>query len=185
MTDLYRLPEKAWIGGREYGLHTDFRVVLKILQCLQETEVPEVLRWRVALGLFFDGPVPLEYQQAAMEYLAEFLRCGQPEGKPGPQLLDWQQDADCIISGVNAAAGCEVRALPQVHWWTFLSWFHAMPPGQLSTVVSIRDKLRRGKPLEDWEKEFYRENKQRIDLKRPESHADRAEKQRLNKLLGN
>lgn len=184
MTDLYRLPEKVCIGGRAYGLHTDFRVILQIFRCLEETELPEILRWRVALGLFYDSPVPRQHWQEAMDYLADFLHCGQPSDKPGPKLLDWQQDADCIIAGVNAAAGCEVRALPQVHWWTFLSWFHAMPPGQLSTVVSIRDKLRRGKKLEDWEREFYRENKKKVDLSRPETQKDREEKDRLNQLLG-
>ena len=59
-----------------------------------------------------------------------------------------------------------------------------MPPGQLSTVVSIRDKLRRGKQLEAWEKDFYRENKQAVDMKPPETAADLAEKERLNKILG-
>lgn len=182
--ELYRLPEQACIGGCAYGLNTDFRVILQILQCLEDPELPEILRWRVALGLFYDRPVPPAHRQEAMAYLAEFLRCGQPEGKPGAKLLDWQQDADCIIAGVNAAAGCEVRSLPQVHWWTFLSWFHAMPPGQLSTVVGIRDKLRRGKQLEAWEKEFYRENKKKVDLKRPETAEELAEKDRLNRLLG-
>lgn len=182
--ELYRLPETVCIGGCEYTLHTDFRVILQILQCLQEQELPEILRWRVALGLFYGSPVPPAHRAEAMAYLAEFLRCGQPEGKPGAKLIDWQQDAQCIIAGVNAAAGCEVRALEKVHWWTFLSWFHAMPPGQLSTVVSIRDKLRRGKQLEAWEKEFYRENKQSVDLRRPETAEELSEKERLNKLLG-
>lgn len=181
---LYRLPQTACIGGREYALHTDFRQVLQILQCLEDPSMPELLRWRVAMGLFYDSPVPRAHWQEAMAYLADFLRCGQPEGMPGPKLLDWKQDAPAIISGVNAAAGCEIRALDQVHWWTFLSWFHAMPPGQLSTVVSIRDKLHRGKPLEAWEKDFYRENKQAVDIKRPETAEDRAEKDRLNQLLG-
>ena len=181
---LYRLPESACIGGKTYRLHTDFRVILQILQALEDGELPEILRWRVALGLFYDAPVPPEHWQEAMAYLAEFLRCGQPETAPGPKLLDWQQDADAVISGVNAAAGCEVRALEQVHWWTFLSWFHAMPPGQLSTVVSIRDKLRKGQKLEPWEKEFYRENKRRIDLRRRETAQEEKEKQRLSRLLG-
>ena len=184
MTDMYRLPEKVQIGGCEYTLNTDFRVILQIFRCLEDRSLPEILQWRVALGLFYDSPVPAEHRAEAMEYLAGFLRGGQPEGKPGAKLLDWQQDAGCIIAGVNAVAGCEVRALPKVHWWTFLSWFHAMPPGQLSTVVSIRDKLRRGKQLESWEKEFYRENKAAVELKRPETQADREEKHRLNQLLG-
>ena len=184
MTSLYSLPEKASIGGCEYGLYTDFRVILKILQCLEDPELPELLRWRVALGLFYDRPVSPEHRYDAMAYLAEFLCCGETRDNPGPKLLDWQADAQDIIAGVNAAAGCEVRSLPKVHWWTFLSWFHAMPPGQLSSVVSIRQKLLRGKPLEPWEKEFYRENRQRIELRRPHTPEELAEKERLNRLLG-
>ena len=63
MTELYRLPERVRIGGREYGLHTDFRVILQILQSLEDPELPEILRWQVALGLFFDSPVPLTHRQ--------------------------------------------------------------------------------------------------------------------------
>ena len=118
-----------------------------------------------------------------MAYLADFLTCGE-RGKPGPELINWQLDAPAIIAGVNKAAGCEVRQLEHVHWWTFLSWFHAMAPGQLSTIVSIRDKLRRGKKLEDWEREFYRENKDLVDRQPPETRAEREEKMRLNRMLG-
>lgn len=181
--ELYSLPQQVRIQDCDYELNTDFRVVLQILQALEDASLPEILRWRVALGLFYKCPVPPAHRQEAMEYLAAFLRCGQPEGQPGAKLLDWQQDAPAIIAGVNAAAGCEVRALPQVHWWTFLSWFHAMPPGQLSTVVSIRDKLRRGQKLEGWERDFYRENKKQVELRSPESPEDAKERERLNRLL--
>lgn len=184
MTDLYRLPTTAVIDGCEYGLNTDFRVILQIFQCFEETQLPEVLRWRVALGLFYDRPVAPEHRLSAMVYLSDFISCGRQEETAGVKLLDWQQDAQAVIAGVNKAAGCEVRMLEHVHWWTFLGWFHAMEPGQLSTVISIRDKLRRGKKLEDWEKEFYRQNRRQVDLKRQESPEELAYKQRLNKILG-
>lgn len=181
--DLYRLPDEAAFGGKTYPLNTDFRVILKIFSALTDRSLPEVLRWRVALGLFYDSPVAPEHRQEAMAYLADFLACGET-GKPGPELIDWQYDAPAIIAGVNKAAGCEVRQLERVHWWTFLGWFHAIGPGQLSTVVAIRDKLRRGKRLEDWEREFYRENKDLVDRKTPETQAELEEKERLNRMLG-
>lgn len=181
--DLYRLPQAVTFGGTTYSLHTDFRVILKIFSVFADRSLPEILRWRVALGLFYGSPVAPEHQQQAMAYLSDFLSCGQ-KGKSGPALIDWQQDAPAIMAGVNKVAGCEVRQLEHVHWWTFLCWFHAMGPGQLSTVVSIRDKLFWGKKLEDWEREFYRENKDLVDRKAPESQAQREEKERLNRLLG-
>lgn len=41
-----------------------------------------------------------------------------------------------------------------------------MGEGQLSALVSIREKLRKGQKLDEWEKEFYSENKSRIEFKR-------------------
>ena len=184
MTGLWQLPVQKKLGMQTFDLHADYREILEIFSCLEDPDLPEALRWLVALELFYEQPVPRQSRQEAMEYLAFFLRGGVAEGKPGPKLLDWQQDADAIIAGVNKAAGQEVRALPFVHWWTFLSWFHGIGQGQLSTLVSIRDKLRRGKKLEPWEKEFYRENRHRVELKKRCSREELAQKQRLQDLLG-
>lgn len=183
MTGLWQLPVQKKLGAQVFDLRADYRDVLQIMDCLEDPDLPESVRWLVALELFYVQRVPKDQRQAAMEYLAHFLRCGDEPGKPGPKLMDWQQDADAIIAGVNKAAGQEVRSLPFVHWWTFLSWFHAMGEGQLSTLVAIRDKLARGKKLEDWEKDFYRENKARVDLKPRYSQEELAEQNRLKEML--
>lgn len=184
MTELWRLPVEAEIGGRTYPLHTDFRDVLEIISFLEDEELPEFLRWQIAVGLFFEGGVPEAHRQEAMEFLAAFIRCGEAD-RPGPRLLDWQQDASVIIADVNRVSGQEVRAVKYMHWWTFLSWFHAIGEGQLSAIVAIRDKLRRGKRLEGWEREFYRENKARVDLKRRYTRQELREREQLERLLGN
>lgn len=183
MTDLYSLPGKAQIAGKSYDLNTDFRVILKIFRAFEDESLPEILRWMVALRLFYRQEIAPENRQAAMDYLAQFLSCGQEAGQ-GKPLLHWDRDADAIIAGVNAAAGCEVRNLENVHWWTFLSWFHAMPPGQLSTRVAIRQKLQKGQKLDPWEQEFYRENKALVEGKPPLSPEEQTQKQRLLERLG-
>lgn len=183
MTGPWRLPAQKNIGSQTYDLRTDYRDILEIIACFEDTALPEQTRWLVALKLFYVQPVAPEHRYQAMEYLAEFLRCGGEPAAPGPKLLDWQQDADAIIAGVNKVAGKEIRSLPYVHWWTFISWFHAMGEGQLSTLVSIRDKLARGKKLEGWEKDFYRENKRRVDLRPHYTPEELAEQDRLKALL--
>ena len=85
---------------------------------------------------------------------------------------------------VNKVAGREIRGAEFLHWWTFLSWFHAIGEGQLSTLVSIRDKLRRGKKLEKWEQDYYRGHKDQVDLKKHYSAQELQEQERLKKLLG-
>ncbi len=181
---LWELPRTAVIGGVSYDLNTDFRDILEIMGYLSDETNPEYLRWRIAIALFYNGDIPQEYQQQAMEYLADFITCGQRDEKPAPKLLDWEQDAQTIVADVNKVAGVEIRAVPYLHWWTFLSYFHAIGEGQLSTLISIRDKLRRGEKLEKWEQDYYRENKQRVDLKPSYSAEELAEQERLNKLLG-
>lgn len=179
----WQLPTRTQLGGRVFDLRTDYREILQIIDCLEDPDLPEIVRWLVALELFYGQTVPAAHRQAAMEYLAWFLRGGASEDAPGPKLLDWQQDADAIVAGVNRVAGQEVRSLSYLHWWTFLSFFHGIGEGQLSTLVTIRDKLARGKKLESWEKDFYRENKKKVDISPRYSQAELAEQQRLKALL--
>lgn len=181
----WELPMTAQIGGRVYELHTDYRDVLEVIKHLNNPDNPEYLRWRIAIAVFFEGEIPQEDQQAAMEYLASFISCGESDrGKHGPILLDWDQDAKAIIADVNKVAGKEIRAEPYLHWWTFLAYFQAIGEGQLSTIVSIRDKLARGKKLDGWEKDFYRDNRSMVDLKKRYSAEELAEQERIKKILG-
>ena len=180
----WQLPETARIGNHEYEINTDYREVLQIVQILNNPDMPEFIRWNTAINLFFEGDIPQEHEQEAMEYLAAFIAYGELDAKPGPQLLDWEQDSRAIIADVNKVAGKEIREMQYLHWWTFLSYFFAIGEGQLSTMVSIRDKLRRGQKLEKWDQDFYRENKTRVDLRKKYSAEELAEQERLKKLLG-
>ena len=180
----WALPTKVVIGGKRYALHADLRDILEIFSYLNDPDLPEYLRWQIALALFYEGEISPEDQQEAIDYLLTFLNCGkQEQSKPCPKLLDWEQDAAMIVADVNKVAGQEIRAMPFVHWWTFMAWFHAIGEGQLSTVVSIRDKLRRGKKLEQWEKDFYRDNKDTVDIRKRYCAEELEEQERLKKLL--
>ena len=181
----WQLPCEAVIGGKTYTLHTDFREILEIFARLQDESQPEFLRWLVALALFYEEEIPDGDFQEAAEYFRWFVCCGQPEETdPGPALLNWQQDAQDIVADVNKVAGREIRELPYLHWWTFLGWFHGIGEGNLSLLISVRDKLRRGKKLEPHEQEFYRRNRSRVVLHKKYSASELAEQERLKKLLG-
>ena len=181
----WELPREAVIGGNTYHLHTDYRDILDIFSRLQDETLPEFIRWKVALALFYEEQIPEEDFQEAARYFCSFVNCGQEETEhPGPPLIDWEADAQVIVSDVNKAAGKEIRELPYLHWWTFLGWFHSIGEGGLSTLVSIRDKLNRGKKLEKWEQEYYRRNKNQVKLQKKYSASELAEQERLQKLLG-
>lgn len=183
MMNSWSLPTSAEIGGKEYKINADYRDVLEVVHYLSDTSRPEFLRWPIALALFYEGDIPKEHHREAMDFMSSFVAYGNQDTKPGPKLLDWNRDAQIIVADVNKVAGMEVRAVPFLHWWTFLSYFYGIGEGQLSTVISIRTKKAKGKKLEKWEQEYYRENKTMIDIKRPETESDRAEKESIMKYL--
>lgn len=184
MTALWGLPRSAVIGDKTYKIHCDFRDILEIFSYLNCPDLPEYMKWRLALALFFEGELPPEQYPAAIAFFTDFVRCGESGGeKPAPAILDWDKDAPLIIADVNKVAGQEIRALPFLHWWTFMAYFNAIGEGQLSFLLSLRQKLRQGKPLEDWEKEYYSANRSRVELKKPISRQEKEAREALLKML--
>ena len=182
----WELPEALEVAGRSEPIRADFREVLEVIRLLDDSAEPPEARAYLAMGLFYRkfAAIPLAARQPAMEAMLRFLAGGEEDNRPaGPRMIDWQQDLPLIVADVNKVAGCEIRALPFVHWWTFLAWFGAIGEGQLSAVVAVRDKLRRGKKLEEWEREFYRRNRARVELKPRYTPEELAERERLNRLL--
>ena len=55
-------------------------------------------------------------------------------------LMDWEQDAPIIIPSVNRVLGKEIRALPYLHWWTFMGAYMEIGESLFSQVVSLRKK---------------------------------------------
>lgn len=169
----WSLPAALAVGGRAYRINADYRDVLEVISHLQN---PDALTGRyVALSLFyedFESMPKADYPQA-MEELARFINLGEDpeEGPAPPRTIDWEQDRRVIVSEINKVAGLEVRALPFLHWWTFMGWFGAIGEGQLSALVALREKLRRGKKLEPWEQDYYRQNRSQVDL-RPRYRAE-------------
>ena len=185
---IWDLPQKVEINGVEYAVNADYRDVLDIIEQLDNPDDSLEINLYCALAMFYEDffEIPSECIQEAAEMMIWFINCGQEDEKdeqPAPKQIDWQQDGLMIAADVNKVAGCDIRSLSFLHWWTFMAYFMGIGEGQLSTVVAIRDKLRKGKPLDDWEKEYYRKNKSKVDLKRKFSAEELAEREKINKLL--
>ena len=180
----WELPTAADFGGKAYPFFCDFRDILEIFSYFSDPDMPLFLKWRIALALFYRDPIPPEWEPEAIQYLATFINGGKTESRGNAQpLLDWEKDCELIVADINKTAGQEIRALPFLHWWTFLSWFHAIGEGQLSTVVSIRSKLAKGKKLEGWETEFYRDNRQLVELPKRYSSEEQQQRRQIEKML--
>jgi hypothetical protein len=91
----------------------------------------------------------------------KFINGGE-EQSPGAErdvtLVDWEQDSQLVCAAINNVANQEIRSVEYLHWWTFLGYYMSIGQSVLSTVVSIRDKIAHHKKLEQWEKDFKKNN---------------------------
>lgn len=192
----WNLPTALNVGGRNYKIRTDYRVILDILTAMNDSDIldpgmtedekqaEKVLTMLQILYIDFDRMPPSDWKEAS-EKACEFIDCGiRDDGTPKPRLMDWEQDAPIIVPAVNKVCNFDVRSVKYMHWWTFFGYYMEIGECMLSTVVSIRDKKRRGKKLEKWEQEFYRNNKKLVDLKTKKIERSEEEKEALRKLFG-
>lgn len=188
------LPQSLLVNGREQLIRSDFRDALNIFQALNDPDLSDQEKMAVMLEILYEefaDMKPQDLEEAARQATA-FLNGGEGRSedsyrqsdRPSVKVYDWEQDEAIIFSAINKVAGYEVRAKEYLHWWTFLGYFYEIGEGVFSTVLNIRQKKSKGKKLEKWEQEFYRNNKQMCDLKTRYTAEEQAEIDYWNKLLG-
>lgn len=192
----WKLPTSLNVGGTDYKIRTDYRVILDILAAMNDPDIFEpgmsqeemqqekVMTMLQILYVDFENMPPRDWKEGA-EKACDFIDCGiKDDEKPKPRTMDWDQDAPLIVPAINKSVKIDVRSVKYMHWWTFFGLYMEIGESTFSTVVSIRDKKRRGKKLEKWEQEFYRNNKHLVDLKARRIERSDEEKDALRELFG-
>lgn len=166
---MYEMPITITIENREFPIRCrgDYRMVLDCFSCLNDEQLSESLRIMACMIVFyedfndlsdFDG-MDKELVNKLVQKMYNFFECGEnPLHTTQFKTIDWEQDSQLICSAVNKVAHQEVRSVEYMHWWTFMGYFSEVGESVLSTVVGIRSKIKRGKKLEKYEKEFKTRN---------------------------
>ncbi len=182
-----QLPKMLRINNKERQIRSDFRVALLILEAYNDVELNEQEKAITMLKCLYEEDIPQEDYQEAIEQAVWFLDGGKTyeDNKylKAKKVMDWEQDENLIFPAINKVAGYETRDKEYLHWWTFLGYFNEIGEGLFSSVINIRQKKNKGKKLEKYEQDFYRENKQMIDLKKKYTAEEQAEIDRFNELL--
>ena len=178
----FSLPKSVTIDGKEHAIRYDFRVILEIMEMLQDSDLSGEEKTEALLDMFYVAPGEIEDIKAAVEACFDFIDNSKREKKKkSPRLMDWEQDFEYIIAPVNRVLGYETRAVEYdpvnntggVHWWTFMSAFMEIGGDCLySQIVSMRDKQARKKKLEKYEKEWLKRNADIVRLKPKYSEAE-------------
>lgn len=168
---MYELPKTVEVSGKSYKIRNgaDYRTIIGVIDVCEDPELTQEEKTVSAFIIFYDdindyediidifGNDAKEAMQAMMKFIS-YNYDDELASSAKVKLIDWVQDESLIVAGVNSVAKTEVRELKYLHWWTFLSYYMAIGDGPLATVVSIRNKLAKGKKLEKYEQEFRREN---------------------------
>lgn len=190
--NVWSFPTFLNIGGVEYEIRTDYRVILDLLMALNDPELSDsdnkmsaYMQSRVILEIMFPDcdNIPQEHIQEALDKVAEFIDMGIGDDSKKPKTMDWEQDAPIIIPAINKVLNKEIRAEKYMHWWTFLGAYMEIGEGLFSNIIHIRQKKAKGKKLEKWEQEFYKENKSLIDFQHKEKRSNE-EKEMLRDYFG-
>lgn len=171
----YALPKSVVIGGRDFPIRYDYRVILDIFEAMNDPELTDQERALAVLQMFYVDFDAIEDYEAAIRECFWFINGGKYEesSKKKPRLVAWEQDFPYIAAPINRVLGYEIRAVeydPEtntggLHWWTFLSAYMEIGDCLFAQVVGIRSKKARGKKLDASDQEFYRRNRDLVDIK--------------------
>ena len=192
MGSAWEFPTSLNVGGIDYEIRTDYRVVLDLLTALADPELTDedeqmtaYMQSRVILEIMFPDcdNIPTEHMQEALDKISEFIDMGISDDRKKPKTMDWEQDAPILIPAINRVLNCEIRAQKYIHWWTFLGAYMEIGESLFSNIINIRQKKAKGKKLEKWELDFYKENQSLIDFKKKNQRSDE-EKEKLRNYFG-
>jgi hypothetical protein len=179
----YGLPTSVEINGKDFDVRYDFRVVLDIFEALNDPELSDADKAQAVLEMFYLDPYGIDDYQKAIDLCFEFINGGERErnsGEKKPRLVDWQMDFPRIVAPINRVLGYEVRAVPYdpetntggVHWYTFLGAYMEIGDCLFAQIVGIRSKKAKGKKLDKSEQDFYKANRDIIDIKTKYTEAE-------------
>lgn len=169
------LPESLTVCGVDYPIRTDYRNVLQVFEAFNDPDLNQGEKGTVAIYLLFeDFECSDDVDEAvrngfdvneAAEKIRWFIHCGAESKKDAEKpTYNWVQDEQMIFSAVNKVANKEVRELEYMHWWTFIAYFNEIGEGIFSYIVNIRNKRNKHKKLDKSEWDFYKKNKDLVNL---------------------
>lgn len=169
MISEYDLPQAVTIDGKQFKIRErcDYRIVLRCINALNDNELSDEQRLQCALIIFYEDYDQIQDLQTAINEMFRIISYDDTGNSDHqrPALMDWEKDFKQIAPPISRILGYDVRAPAKyTHWWTFVGGYMEIGECTFATIVSIRAKKQKGKKLEKWEEDFFRENHDKIRL---------------------
>ena len=176
-----KLPDFVELDGKQYEIHTDFRVWLYIDKLLLSADVSPAAKAAKMLSLCYKRRLPPD-ASAAVRLLLQFYSGGvrkentkkKPRGN-GKRIYDFEQDAELFYAAFLECYAIDLTEA-KLHWWKFLALFRALD-GNCRLCEVMRWRAADLSQISDKrQKEFYRKMKRiyRLPERRSSEEADAA-----------
>lgn len=176
---MWDLPVSVTIHNIEYLIRNkcDYRVILDTIVALNDKELSLENRLKCALYIFYEDLTQIEDVQEAISQMMKIINLGKEcishQDDNMPPLMSWEHDFPLIAPPVSRILGYSVRDENNyTHWYDFIGAYQEIGECSWSTIVSIRNKRRKGRKLDDEERRIYEENKEIINLPQQLSEED-------------
>ena len=172
------LPTAFLIGGKEYKISSDFRIMLELEEIFSSDELTEAEKGEKALRLFY-GCIP-ENVEEAVEKLCFFWQGGRNESPRklrrqtagedfyhGP-IYSFIHDAGLIYAAFLTQYGIDLCEAEGLHWWKFLALFEGLEEDRLMKEVMRCRAVEVKGDMPQAQKDYYNAMKQRYALPLPD-----------------
>lgn len=184
------LPYSVNINGIDYKIREkcEHRIVLKVIRLLNDVELDEHSKIKCALYNFYqeiydrinatddidETLVDWVISEDCIPFITEMYNIiGQEEEQNSakrydddkPNVMDWEHDYKLIAPAVNRVLGYEIRDPNKyTHWYTFIGAYMEIGDCYFAQVMNIRNKKIKGKKMDEFDREFYQEHMEDVNL---------------------
>lgn len=131
--------------GKEYPIHSDFREWIRFESLLTNADVPENLKFFIALRLIFADNVPDDFH-AAHEFVSWFYRGGKELPANGGsdisltsrRVYDLEYDSEYIFAAFLEQYGIDLSDISYMHWWKFIALFKGLHDCKMTDIIGYR-----------------------------------------------
>lgn len=164
------MPYAVDIDGKSYAIRNkcDYRVVLDVIDALNDKKLEMFQRLYCALYIFYEDLSGCKNIKSAVDEMMSVISLGQKsdaESTPKPKVMDWKKDWDLIAPAISRVLGYEVRDPDKyTHWYSLIGTYAEMGECTFTFIVSLRLKKINHEKFEPYEKKFYTENYERVNI---------------------
>lgn len=178
----YYLPKTLEVCGRAFEIRSDYRAVLDAVAALNDPDLTRAEQVEACLRIIYPERDTLPDSLEAFQKAMRFIACGEErKSERAYKIMDWEQDFPLIVSPVNRVLGYDCRGTEYLHWWSFVAAYYEIGDCAFAVITNIRNKKIRGKRLDEWEKEYCRNNPHLVELKGRRSEEEKA---LIDEILG-